>query len=382
MESEELPQPENWLIQMKKMIYSKQLFVILGLVVAISFGIAVALVVPSTAWSVHSHNEQDQKISESSQEMQHQISELIQKMCEQDKKISELNQTIFEMQQQLAQAKANQTDLASNMTSLAESTIRTSEYLQLSAELNVTRETLADTQQALQDELIDTQEDLYNATTMISVLQRNFEDLASNVTSLSENTVKTDEFLKLHERVDDLESTALQMQDNISLLRLNFTNQIGYINTALTGKAEQHDVDILTERVTTLSDTTVTLTAFEILEENVQSLATSKADQASLDQLKSTVNQLDDASAKQQALHSLDGKVSDHISSSRRTHDQHDSHISDNGRKIQSNTDRINSVEDEVQDLKTDSTSGLTASWKSIISSTAVFLVLVSVYAY
>jgi chromosome segregation ATPase len=126
----------------------------------------------------------------------------------------------------------------------------------------------------------------------------------------------------------------------------------------------------------------VTLTAFETLEENVQSLATSKADQASLDQLKSTVNQLDDASAKQQALHSLGEKVSDHISSSRQTHDQHDSHISDNGHKIQSNTDRINSVEDEIQDLKTDSTSGLTASWKSIISSTAVFLVLVSVYAY
>ena len=382
MESEELPQPENWLIHMKKMIYSKQLFVILGLIVAISFGIAVALVVPSTAWSVHSHNEQDQKISESSQEMQHQISEVIQKMCEQDQKISELNQTIFEMQQQLAQAKANQTDLASNMTSLVESTIRTSEYLKLSAELNVTRETLADTQQALQDELIGTQEDLYNATTMISVLQREFENLASNVTSLSENTVKTDEFLKLHETVDDLETTALQMQDNISLLRLNFTNQIGYINTALTGKADQHDVDILRETVTTLSDTTVTLTAFEILEENVQSLATNKADQASLDQLKSTVNQLDDASAKQQALHSLDGKVSGHISSSQQTHDQHGSRISDNGRKIQSNTDRINSVEDEVQDLKTDSTCGLTASWKSIISSTAVFLVLVSVYAY
>ena len=373
MESEELPQPENWLIHMKKMIYSKQLFVILGLVVAISFGIAVALVVPSTVWSVHSHNEQDQKISESSQELQHQISELIQKMCEQDQKISKLNQTIFEMQQQLAQAKANQTDLASNMTSHCECTIRTS---QLSAELNITRETLADTRQALQDELIDTQEDLYNATTMISVLQREFEDLDSNVTSLS---VRTNEFLQLRETVDDLETTALQMQDNISFLSVNVSNQIRHINTTLTTKADQHNIDMLIENVTILS---VTVATFKALEDTVQALRTSKANQTSLDQLEATVNQLDDATVKQQALHRLDGKVSDHISSSQQTHDQHGSRISDNGRKIQSNTDRINTVEDEIQDLKTDSNSGLTASRISVISSTTLFLVLVSVCAY
>jgi chromosome segregation ATPase len=169
------------------------------------------------------------------------------------------------------------------------------------------------------------------------------------------------------------------MQDNISFLSVNVSNQIRHINTTLTTKADQHNVDMLIENVTILS---VTVATFKALEDTVQALRTSKANQTSLDQLEATVNQLDDATVKQQALHSLGEKVSDHISSSQQTHDQHGSRISDNGRKIQSNTDRINSVEDEIQDLKTDSNSGLTASRISVISSTTLFLVLVSVCAY
>jgi hypothetical protein len=277
-------------------------------------------------------------------------------------------------------SKVNRTDfedLVSNVTSLAESTVRTSEFLQLSAELNITRVALANTQQILnatQHELTNTQEDLYNATIIISVLQIDFEDLVSNVTSLADSTVRTSDFLQLSETVTDLESTT---HENISLLRLNFTNQIGYINTALTGKADQLDVDMLTERVTTLSDTTVTLTAFEALEENVQSLTTSKADQTSLDQLKSTVNDLEGTTAKQQDLHRLDVKVSNHISSSQQTHSEHDSRISGNGGDIQSNTARIASVENDIKQLK-DSTPGLTASW--MIASMAVSMVIVCVY--
>jgi hypothetical protein len=277
-------------------------------------------------------------------------------------------------------SKVNRTDfedLVSNVTSLAESTVRTSEFLQLSAELNITRVALANTQQILnatQHELTNTQEDLYNATIIISVLQIDFEDLVSNVTSLADSTVRTSDFLQLSETVTDLESTT---HENISLLRLNFTNQIGYINTALTGKADQLDVDMLTERVTTLSDTTVTLTAFETLKENVQSLRTSKADQTSLDQLESTVNDLDETTAKQQDLHRLDEKVSSHISLSERTHSHYDSRISESDGAIRSNTAHITSVENDVRQLK-DSTPGLTASW--MIASMAVSMVIVCVY--
>ena len=268
-------------------------------------------------------------------------------------------------------------DLVSNVTSLAESTVRTSDFLQLSSALNVTHMALTETQQILstmQRDLTNAQKDLYNATIIISVLQIDFEDLVSNVTSLADSTVRTSDFLQLSETVNDLESTT---HKNISLLRLNFTNQIGYVNTALTGKADQHDVDMLTERVTTLSDTTVTLTAFETLKENVQSLTTSKADQTSLDQLQSTVNDLEGTTAKQQDLQRLDVKVSNHISSSQQTHSQHDSRISGNDGDIRSNTARIASVENDIKQLK-DSTPGLTASW--MIASMAVSMVVVCVY--
>ena len=167
------------------------------------------------------------------------------------------------------------------------------------------------------------------------------------------------------------------MQENISRLNLNVSNQIRHINTALTSKADEHDVDILTERVTTLSDTTVTLPAFEALKENVQSLATDKADQTSLDQLESIVNDLDETTAKQQDLHKLDEKVSSHISLSERTHSHYDLRISAHDGAIQSNTARITSVENDIKQLK-DSTPGLTASW--MIASMAVSMVIVCVY--
>ena len=519
MKSEELPQPENWLVHMKRMIYWRQLFVILGFV-AITF----IAVVSSTAWAVHNHNKQAQEISELNQQMTEQnenilemqrqlaqqaklsdgylleklrqfednatsriseleennlrqskelrnaterISEMEEKQLMQEEelrgakgKISELEDEVRQLQEDrdilqttkasqmeldnlsntvsvLSQTKVNTTvfnsllsnvsnlretvstkaekdvvlaltedvhileakalneshyyelqsridmlkwskvnqtdfeDLVSNVTSLAESTVRTSDFLQLSAELNITRVALANTQQILnatQHELTNTQEDLYNARITISALQIDYDDLVSNMTFLADSTVRTSDFLQT---VNDLESTT---HENISLLRLNFTNQIGYVNTALTGKADQLDVDMLTERVTTLSDTTVTLTAFETLKENVQSLTTNKADQTSLDQLKSTVNDLEGTTAKQQDLHRLDVKVSNHISSSQQTHSEHDSRISGNGGDIRSNTVRIASVENDIKQLK-DSTPGQTASWMIAVS-----MVIVCVY--
>ena len=300
--------------------------------------------------------------------------------------ITSLNESHYDQLQSgidtLNWSKVNQTDfedLVTNVTSLTESTVRTSDFLQLSAALNITCETLANTQQTLnatQHELTNAQEDLYNARIMVSVLQIDFKNLVSNVTSLADSTVRTSGFLQLSEIVSDLESTT---HENISLLRLNSTNQIGYINTALTEKADQHDVDMLTERVTSLSDTTVTLTAFEILADNVQSLVTNKADQTNLDQLKSTVNDLDWTTAKQQDLYRLDVKVSNHISSSQQTQSEHDSRISGNDGDIRSNTVRIISVENDIEQLK-DSTPGLTASW--MIASMAVSMVIVCVLNY
>jgi exopolysaccharide biosynthesis protein len=88
IKSEELPQPKDWLVRMKRMIYWRQLFVILAL---IAFSIVIA-VVSSAPWAAYYHNKQEQKISELNQ------------------LISQLNQTISEVQSQFAQQQAEPWD--------------------------------------------------------------------------------------------------------------------------------------------------------------------------------------------------------------------------------------------------------------------------------
>ena len=306
-------------------------------------------------------------------------------------KISELEDEVRQLQKDLdtiQTTKANQSELdhlSNTVSVLSQTKVNMTEFNSLLSNVSILRETVAT--RADKDIVLDLTADMHTlrATSLneshydqlqsgIDMLKgskvnwTDFEDLVLNVTSLADSTVRTSDFLQFSKTVTDLESTT---HENISLLRLNFTNEIGYINTALTGKAEQHDVDMLTERVTTLSDTTKTLN------ENVQSLTNSKADQTNLKQLKATVNRLDDATAKQKDLHRLDEKVSNHISSSQQTHSQHDSRISGNGGDIRSNTARITSDESDIKQLK-DSTPGLTASW--MIASTTVSLILVYMY--
>ena len=55
------------------------------------------------------------------------------------------------------------------------------------------------------------------------------------------------------------------MQENISRLSLSFAEQISYINITLITKADQHDVDILTEKVATIYTATMGKTALEAL---------------------------------------------------------------------------------------------------------------------
>ena len=86
------------------------------------------------------------------------------------------------------------------------------------------------------------------------------------------------------------------------------------------------------------------------------------------------MNQLDETTAKQQDLRNLDRTVSSHILFSQQMYNQYDSRISGNGHNIQSNTARINSVEDDIKQLK-NSTTGLIASLIVMIGSTAMFLV-------
>ena len=347
LKTEEVTQGgSHWLVQMKKTTYWKQLVVILAVGAVISLGIAVLTAAASTAWSVHNHNEQAQRIFE-----------LSQKMCKQDQKITELTLRVSEQDQKIAEQEQKISELQlEQQTKLSDGHLL---ELLRQCEGNATCKI-----SELEDEMRQLKEDLDTLETT-KVNRTELNSLSSDVSDLRE-TVSTkaskEDVLNL---TADVRATALnydQLQSEIDMLKWS---KVGWM-----------DFDNLVSNVTSLSATTVKLTTFETLNDTVQSLTTNKANQTSLDHLKTRVNQLDESTAKQQDLDSLDGRVSSHISSSQQTHNQHNSRISGNDHNIQSNTARIKSVEDDIQQLK-DSTPGLIASWTVMIGSTAVFLVYI-----
>ena len=210
--------------------------------------------------------------------------------------------------------------------------------------------------------------------------QEDFEILLSNFTSLANNTVRRSDFLQLSAAVDAINNSTVKKEQffdlalNVSTLKY----YLGLINITLTSKADQRDVDQLTERLTTLSDTTVTNEVFETLAGTVQTLKTSKADRSSLSELETTVNHIRDTAAKQSELRTLSGTVSDHMTSSHKKHDQLTSTISANNRKIRDNTAHIQQVQTQVNSMS-DSTPGQTASWTTVIATTS--LVVMYMYA-
>ena len=91
--------------------------------------------------------------------------------------------------------------------------------------------------------------------------QASFDSLSSDVSDLRETvTTKADKGAVL-----DLTEKVHTMQEDISHLSLNFTEQISHINTTLATKADQHDMDLLTEKVTTLLTPLMSPTALEIM---------------------------------------------------------------------------------------------------------------------
>ena len=116
--------------------------------------------------------------------------------------------------------------------------------------------------------------------------QGELDQLTNTVSMLSDTKVNMTDFNSLLSDVSDLRETVSTKADNdtvldltedmhrvreyISCLSLNFTKQIGHINKTLSTKADQRDVDLLTEKVTSRSTKTVTTNVIETLEDIVQ----------------------------------------------------------------------------------------------------------------
>ena len=176
-----------------------------------------------------------------------------------------------------------------------------------------------------------------------------FEDLSDEFKSLRE----TSEF---YLTVDGIHNTTLAIQTDIVQLIQNLISLAHNTTVALSTKADQHDVDTLSEQLTSLSEETVRTTTFQ---STIDSLSTSKANQSDLDSLESRMDHLEDTTAKKNKLSSLEDEVTNHISDSQSTHNQLSSRIGSNDADIESNTQRIDQLEADV----TDSSSKLFQLW-------------------
>ena len=160
--------------------------------------------------------------------------------------------------------------------------------------------------------------------------------------TLASSTVRTSTF---QERVESIQNSILQLQLNVSL---NFTSldvRIQHIDTTLLTKADQHDLTTLTTRVTNLEGSKVDKDTFQQLEDIVEGIQESKADKTYVNRLGGRVYDLERNTATKSELRSLDTKLSQHSSTSNGVHNRLSTDISGNSGGINSNSDRITTLE-------------------------------------
>ena len=261
----------------------------------------------------------------------------------------------------------------------------TNDHTQTREELNTTREIVHNARASitvLEDGLKDTKQrtsvmegELANTKMEVSSLNKtkaskvSVDKLTERVEELEKGKVDrtefedlSDEFKSLRETsefyltVDGIHNTTVAIQTDIAQLTQNLTSLAHNTNVALSTKADQHDVDTLSEQLTSLSEETVRNTTFRSA---IDSLSTSKANQSDLDSLEGRMDHLEDTTAKKNKLSSLEHEVTNHISDSQSTHNQLSSRIGSNDADIESNTQRIDQLEADVAD----SSPGLKQFW-------------------
>jgi uncharacterized coiled-coil protein SlyX len=227
----------------------------------IAFSIVIA-VVSSAPWAAYNHNKQEQKISE-----------LNQKISEQGHTITEQNQMITELNQNMSEWDKKFTELEQQLVQERE------------------RRGAVATKSEVEDRVMQLKEqwDTFQAT---KASQSELDQLTNTVSMLSYTKVNKTDFNSLSSDIFDLRETVSTKADNDTVLGLmedthrvleyishqsqNLTKQIDHINIT---KADQHDVDQLTEKVTSLSTTTtMTEKRLAALNEIIQASIKSKGD--------------------------------------------------------------------------------------------------------
>ena len=232
------------------------------------------------------------------------------------------------------------------------------EFELLSGNLTLLRESLARDYEEIHEDLAELSGSALNYTHH-DQLQRGIDRLEAskaNQTALEEVVLT----------VSNLENSTVSISKLVVQVALNVTTLEQHTREALTTKADQRDIDSLSDRLTALSDTTVTRETFERLEDRVETLSTNKAEQSALNELKGTVDHLDATCAREYKVDQLEGRVTSHIKSSDDKHEELASDISDNDGSIQINSRRIGNVENAIRQDDTETSAAshvLTSSW-------------------
>lgn len=264
-------------------------------------------------------------------------------------KIEDLSITVYSTTVALA-SKADQLELNSlshQVEELGATTVERSEFDSLSANLTSLSETTSMIDQGLRADVDD----------LADGINRTYHtQLQDMVNMLAKNKANQSEFETLKQQLSTLSQDT---RDSISQLTGNVTTlgrSVQSVNDNLTSKAERQDLTKLTNHVDTLG------TGLETLNDTVDGLKTSKAEKSEFEDIQNESN-------------GLDGRLTQHISSSEEMHDQLAADISDNKNQIDANTNEITDAESSISQLQTQvaaSSFGPTASWKNTVISVSL----------
>ena len=184
--------------------------------------------------------------------------------------VSELSATVAQLEVEKA-SKTEFDSLSTNLTLLAEASSMTDNEIRLELD------ELADS--SLNQTHHDQLEEFIAIFASTKANQSNFEHLVERVTTLENTTNSTAE--ELYQAVGEVENTAVELQLDLEQLSITVTGLAADTNTSLASKADQQEVDSLSDQLTQLATLTVERGEFEDLTANLASLreATARADQ-------------------------------------------------------------------------------------------------------
>jgi chromosome segregation ATPase len=216
-----------------------------------------------------------------------------------------------------------------------------------------------------------------------------FDSLSANLTSLRNTTSRIDQKLRYdiddlaggtinrthHDELQEIVNMFAETKANLSDLKA-LEKRVSNLSRDINGSISE-----LTRGLTTLGETVQTVAAV-VEEQDVDALTNEVGNlDRDLGTLNKTVNELKvEVEQLQNESSSLDGKVTEHISSSQETHDQLASDITDNENQINANKKEISDVEDSISQLQTQSSAyslGIASSWMMAITVSLVLLNIV-----